>query len=75
MNIGFRKHSATTAFRFRIIADERNTRIKSVQSAALCGSDVFHHCDFCRRQVVELIEEAANLDFEGGSWEPTAWFV
>ena len=37
-----------------------------MQSASFCGSDVFHRRDFCRRQVVELINEAVNLDFEGG---------
>ena len=37
-----------------------------MQSASFCGSDVFHRRDFCRRQVVKLIDEAANLDFEGG---------
>ena len=37
-----------------------------MQSASFCGSDVFHRRDFCRRQVVKLIDEAVNLDFEGG---------
>ena len=37
-----------------------------MQSASFCSSDVFHRRDFCRRQVVELINEAVNRDFEGG---------
>ena len=37
-----------------------------MQSASFCSSDVFHRRDFCRRQVVKLIDEAVDLDFEGG---------
>lgn len=63
MKSRLRKHGSTTASRSRIIADERNTRIKSMQPASFCGSDVFHRREFRRRQVVKLINEAVNLRF------------